>query len=372
MVVDQPLQGNLRFGLLLEALDKLAEEAALGTRGVLTRRPGRHRGGRQHPRAEPRRRERDVHLVGEQLNHVGRTSMEVGLRVTQEGEPGTPPLHIASCYFTMVARLGVGDEARSVPLPPLDLVDELAKRRARRAEERREEYRRQRRRRRRSPRTATSSSSSLACTGRRRSPGSPGSSRASSSPRPGSVCSRSRRTSGEIFGGYVMRRAYELSSICAELAAPGSAGHGGRQPRELLRPGAARRHAPLHEPCRGHLGQPRLRGGEHRAPEPQSQRPRISNSCLFTFVNLDRDMRPQPALPVYPTTFAEDARLLAARRRHSALIRHAGRGWIASARGIDDAAPWDPPRRCERRRLDLRGEFAAHEDRIRHSRRRAA
>jgi acyl-coenzyme A thioesterase 9 len=30
MVIDEPLQGNLRFGLLLEVLDKLAEETALG------------------------------------------------------------------------------------------------------------------------------------------------------------------------------------------------------------------------------------------------------------------------------------------------------------------------------------------------------
>ena len=29
MVVDEPLQGNLRFGLLLEVLDKLAEDTAL-------------------------------------------------------------------------------------------------------------------------------------------------------------------------------------------------------------------------------------------------------------------------------------------------------------------------------------------------------
>jgi hypothetical protein len=46
--------------------------------------------------------------------------------------------------------------------------------------------------------------------------------------------------------------------------------------------------------------------------------------------NVDRQLRPRDALPVYPTTFAEDARLLAARRQHATLLRHSGRGWIAT------------------------------------------
>ncbi|MFZ2948346.1 MAG: hypothetical protein WA003_02560 [Desulfuromonadaceae bacterium] len=31
MVMDEPIQGNMRFGLLLEVLDKVAEETALNT-----------------------------------------------------------------------------------------------------------------------------------------------------------------------------------------------------------------------------------------------------------------------------------------------------------------------------------------------------
>ena len=53
----------------------------------------------------------------------------------------------------------------------------------------------------------------------------------------------------------------------------------------------------------------------------------LSNSCLFTFVNVDREMHHQPVPPVYPTTYAEDARYLVAhrsldtlRKQHSNMI----------------------------------------------------
>ncbi|HEX7623074.1 MAG TPA: acyl-CoA thioesterase, partial [Anaeromyxobacteraceae bacterium] len=138
MVIDAPLQGNLRFGLLLEVLDKLAEETALEYARLA------------HPDARvvtaavdnilvrhPADVARDLQLSA-RVNHVGRSSLEVGIRVTQ---PGDPTVHVASCYFTMVARLGQGDEASSVTLPPLEYVDELERHRAKRARERREGYR---------------------------------------------------------------------------------------------------------------------------------------------------------------------------------------------------------------------------------------
>jgi acyl-CoA hydrolase len=42
----------------------------------------------------------------------------------------------------------------------------------------------------------------------------------------------------------------------------------------------------------------------------------LSNTCVFTFVNVDPDMIPRPVPPVYPTTYAEDARYLEAFRRN--------------------------------------------------------
>ena len=42
------------------------------------------------------------------INYVGRTSMEVGIRVDQDREAKHS---LAACYFTMVARIGEGDKA---------------------------------------------------------------------------------------------------------------------------------------------------------------------------------------------------------------------------------------------------------------------
>jgi acyl-coenzyme A thioesterase 9 len=140
MVVDEELQGNLRFGLLLEVLDLVAEKAALN----YVRR--------SHPQARVVTAAIDNILVRHaadvtrdvtfhaRINHVGRSSLEVGIRVEQPGEPTN---HIASCYFTMVARSGMGDDAVSVALPPLEYLDETEQARARKAVAAREEYRQQ-------------------------------------------------------------------------------------------------------------------------------------------------------------------------------------------------------------------------------------
>ena len=122
MVVKEPLPGNVRYGLLLEVVDKLAEEVALrharrtdpqayvvtaAIEKVALRRPGDVN--------------RDIELKA-RLNWVGKSSMEVGIRVEQ---PGSAPTHMASCYFTMVARVGEGDEARSVAVEPLEYLEAI-------------------------------------------------------------------------------------------------------------------------------------------------------------------------------------------------------------------------------------------------------
>jgi acyl-coenzyme A thioesterase 9 len=337
-VVDEPLHGNLRFGLLLEVLDKLAEEAALAY------------ARRAHPQARvvtaavdnilvrnPADVERDLDLVA-RVNHVGRTSMEVGIRVTQPGLAGEPPLHVASCYFTMVARLGEGDEAKSVPLPPLDYEDELTRRRARRAEERRDEYRRY---------VAASqeppSREEFELLDRlHREQERPGFTGLLSARLVTDAWERmfpeQENVPRKIFGGYLMRRAYELSSICAELAAPDRPVLAAVNRVNFLNP--VRLGDTLHFSGRvvhtaGSLVS--VEASIERRSRDRSVRA-ISNSCLFTFVNVDREMRQRDVPPVYPTTFGEDARLLAARRQQLALSRHAGRGWIAGARERGPAA----------------------------------
>jgi hypothetical protein len=42
----------------------------------------------------------------------------------------------------------------------------------------------------------------------------------------------------------------------------------------------------------------------------------LSNTCVFTFVNVDADLNLLPVPQVYPTNYSEDARYLAGYRRH--------------------------------------------------------
>lgn len=50
------------------------------------------------------------------VNHTGRTSMEIGIRVEAEDIHSGARRHANSCYFTMVA---VDHDGRPVPVPPL-------------------------------------------------------------------------------------------------------------------------------------------------------------------------------------------------------------------------------------------------------------
>jgi acyl-CoA hydrolase len=48
----------------------------------------------------------------------------------------------------------------------------------------------------------------------------------------------------------------------------------------------------------------------------------MSNSCLFTFVNVDDELQHQPVPLVYPANYGEDARYLAAHRSCQDLRKH--------------------------------------------------
>jgi len=68
------------------------------------------------------------------VNHTGRTSMEIGIRVEAENIRHGTVRHTNSCYFTMVA---VDDNGRPVPVPALALDSDLDRQRYRAAEVRR-------------------------------------------------------------------------------------------------------------------------------------------------------------------------------------------------------------------------------------------
>ncbi|WP_353471575.1 acyl-CoA thioesterase [Salipiger sp. H15] len=64
------------------------------------------------------------------VNHAGRTSMEIGIRVEAEDIRKGTRRHTNSCYFTMVA---VDDAGRPAEVPELEVTSELERKRHRAA-----------------------------------------------------------------------------------------------------------------------------------------------------------------------------------------------------------------------------------------------
>ncbi len=61
------------------------------------------------------------------VNHVGTTSMEIGIRVEAEDVRARTIRHTNSCYFTMVA---IDDNGKPTPIPPLDIKNSMQQCRA--------------------------------------------------------------------------------------------------------------------------------------------------------------------------------------------------------------------------------------------------
>ncbi|ABC82722.1 hotdog domain-containing protein [Anaeromyxobacter dehalogenans] len=326
MVLKDPIPGNFRFGVLLEVLDRLAADTAMA----------------YAQRFQPEARvvtaaldeivvrrvadvTRDVRCLA-RINHVGRTSMEVGIRV----ESAPDRAHLASCYFTMVARDGDGPGARSVAIPPLELGDDVERVRAARAAARRAAYRREQD----SLVEPPSRDEFLLLSALHREQEEPGFAGVRARDVVTETWERTypeqENLSAVIFGGYIMRRAYELASICAERVA-------------LDRPvmAAVNRVNFFHPVQIGdklHLtsrvvytdgAMVCIETGIERISRDRSARA-LSNSCRFTFVNIDRGLRPVPVPTLHPSDYAEDARYLAARRDLRGLEERSAKGWLLS------------------------------------------
>ena len=69
----------------------------------------------------------------------------------------------------------------------------------------------------------------------------------------------------------------------------------------------------------------------------------LCNTCVFTFVNVDERMRAQPVAPVYPTTYAEDARYLEVYRWHQRLKTRRAAPAGGEARRERPYAQWPTP-----------------------------
>ncbi len=126
---DANLFGNVFGGVILAAVDRIAYVCA-----------SRHAGGPCVTASFDQVDFRSPIQIGEivtleaSVNSVGRTSAEIGIRVTAEQVQGGERRHTNSCYVTMVS---IDDEGHPVPMPRLSLerVEEL--RRYEDAEERR-------------------------------------------------------------------------------------------------------------------------------------------------------------------------------------------------------------------------------------------
>jgi acyl-CoA hydrolase len=317
MVVDEPLRGNLRFGLLLEVLDKVAEDTALeyvqqahpGARVVTAAIDSIVVRNAPDPA-------RDL-VFESRINHVGRSSLEVGIRVEQ---PGDPAVHVASCYFTMVARSTA--EERSLQLPPLELTDDLEKRRATKAVRRREVQRAED-----AAAHGPPSPEEFALLARLHDAQEQADFEGTLA-RDHVIESWERmypeqeNVPRKIFGGYLMRRAYELCSIAAQRLVP---------ERPLI---ATVNRINFFHPVRlgdtlHFIARVAWTGATSVSVEANIERlsrdrtaHALSNSCLFTFLDVDEALAPRPVPTLHPTTFQEDARWLRALRRNRALGPH--------------------------------------------------
>ena len=319
MVVAEPLQGNLRFGLLLEILDLVAEATALKYVN------------RFYPEARVVtaaiddifvRNAADVNrdiAFQARINHVGRSSLVVGIRVEQPGEPAN---HIASCHFTMVARSWKDGEEFSVALPPLEYLDENEQRRAQKAVSSREEYKQQQALLSEPP----SREEFMMLASLHQAQEEPGFFGLTAKKLVTDAWERmypeQENVPQKIFGGYLVRRAYELSSICSELVAPDRVIVAAVNRINFFHP--VRLGDKLHYTSRIVYTSGSfvcVEANIERISRDRSTKA-LSNSCLFTFVNVDNDLNHLPVPAIYPATYAEDARYLAAHRSFRSLIEH--------------------------------------------------
>jgi acyl-CoA hydrolase len=320
LLTDEPVRSNLRFGVLLEILDKLAEDTAL--RYVQRTYPT----ARVVTAAMDSMQVRDVPdetrdmVLRARVNLVGKTSLEVGIRIEQPSStPHDSILHVASCYFTMVARQREQDGTeRSVPLPGLEYRSKLDRARAERALRHRQSYREYQ-----NAAEAPPSAEEYALLRRLH----------EAQEQPGSDILLASKLTAEgwertyvehenvphkIFGGYVAHRAYMGAHICSEMVAT----H-----RALL---VSVDRINFHQPVRmgdklHYISRVAFTGDTSVTVETSITRisrdrksTALSNVCTFTFVNVDPELHPMPVPQIYPTTYAEDARYLAGYRRHQA------------------------------------------------------
>jgi len=106
---DANLRGNVFGGMILAAVDKIAYVCATRHSDCPTVTASFDQVDFRSPIEIG-----EIVTLRASVNNVGRTSMEVGVRVTAESVFGGKPRHTNSCYVTMVA-LDEGGKPKAVP-----------------------------------------------------------------------------------------------------------------------------------------------------------------------------------------------------------------------------------------------------------------
>ena len=113
--------GNIHGGVIMKLIDTVAGVAAIRHAKILTVTASIDRLDFHHPVFVG-----DFLTLTASVNFVGRTSMEVGVRVESENLLTGEKRHTSSAYLTFVA---IDRDNRPIPLPPLTLETEEQKRR---------------------------------------------------------------------------------------------------------------------------------------------------------------------------------------------------------------------------------------------------
>ena len=308
--------GNLRWGRLLEVLDKLAEDVAL----AYVRR--------NNPEAKvvtaaiddielhtPVDINQDL-ILHARINYAGQRSMEVGIRIDQIGTVGS----LASAYFTMVAIPADGQPKESLHLETLNYEDEMERFRYAAAIERRNAYKRDLEEI-GTPPSAEEFEMLNSLHAAQEDPEFKGLLAADMVKNNIERMYPDKENVPEtIFGGYLIRRAFELALMHAEELASHRPVVVRINRINFLQ--SVRIGDKLNFNSRitytGHSSLCVEVNIERTSVDKVTKA--LSNTCVFTFVNVDRNMLPKEVAKVYPTTYAEDARYLKAYRRKKTVI----------------------------------------------------
>jgi acyl-CoA hydrolase len=302
-------RGDVRFGLVLELLDGIAgptarRHADADQKGITVVTAAVDR----IDVIKPIRIDQDL-TAKAMVNYAGTSSMEVGVRLESGSE------RVASAHFTMVALDGT---LKPTPVPQLAPATDLEKQRWTAAEQRRQE----RLARRNAGREPLTPEEAAAVHNLRlqhqmgRLPGIPLASTERTSLT--HMYPQNRNPHNTIFGGYLMRIAYEHAWNTAYLFSKQRPFIASVDSFQFIKPVELGALVELHAGVR-HVGKTSMQVEvDLKTLDPAQGSSCLRNTCWFTFVARDSHGSPIELPKVYPDNPAEDILYMEGRRRYLA------------------------------------------------------